>query len=133
MTQDEKDLLIRDLYGRLPYGVKVERHIFKTHSIDFVDLDIENAWYVIDSLDKKDTLKPFLRSLKSMTPEEYDSMRFDYTFYGDSYIHTSEMLTCGEVVDWLNRHHFDFHTTKDGKTLIEAGLALEAPKDVYKK
>ena len=32
-----------------------------------------------------------------------------------------------ERIDWLNAHHFDF------RGLIEKGLALEAPKDMYKK
>ena len=30
-----------------------------------------------------------------------------------------------ESVDWLNAHHFDY------RDLIEKGLALEAPKDMY--
>ena len=29
-------------------------------------------------------------------------------------------------MDWLNKHHFDFHN------LIKKGLALEAPEDMYK-
>ena len=32
---------------------------------------------------------------------------------------------CGEIVDWLNKHHFDY------RGLIEIGLALEAPEDMY--
>ena len=30
------------------------------------------------------------------------------------------------VIDWLNAHHFDY------RGLIEKGLALEAPEDMYK-
>jgi hypothetical protein len=30
------------------------------------------------------------------------------------------------LVDWLNEHHFDY------RGLIEKGLALEAPEDMYK-
>ena len=33
---------------------------------------------------------------------------------------------CGEYVDWLTAHHFDY------RGLIEKGLALEAPEDMYK-
>lgn len=70
-------------------------------------------------------VKPYLRPMSSMTPEEYDSMRYEYTFYGDSYIHNSEMLICGEVVDWLNKHYFDY------RGLIGKGLAIEAPEGMY--
>ena len=31
-----------------------------------------------------------------------------------------------KVLDWLNEHHFDY------RGLIEKGLALEAPKNMYK-
>ena len=30
------------------------------------------------------------------------------------------------TIDWLNEHHFDY------RGLIEKGLALEAPEDMYK-
>ena len=30
------------------------------------------------------------------------------------------------VIDWLNAHHFDY------RDLIDKGLALEAPTDIYK-
>ena len=33
---------------------------------------------------------------------------------------------CSDYVDWLNEHHFDY------RGLIEKGLALEAPEDMYK-
>ena len=32
-----------------------------------------------------------------------------------------------DFVDTLNKHHFDY------RNLIEKGLALEAPEDMYKK
>lgn len=31
-----------------------------------------------------------------------------------------------EIMDWLNKHHFDY------RGLIEKGLALEAPEGMYK-
>ena len=36
-----------------------------------------------------------------------------------------------EAFDWLNAHHFDYRKTKEGKTMIEAGLALEALEGMY--
>ena len=47
----------------------------------------------------------------------------DSILYGGKTFH----LLCGyDVYDWLNSHHFDF------RNLIEKGLALKAPKDMYK-
>lgn len=36
------------------------------------------------------------------------------------------------IVEWLDKNHFDHRTNKDGETLIEIGLALEAPEGMYK-
>ena len=35
-------------------------------------------------------------------------------------------------VDWLNKNHFDHRTNMEGEHLIEIGLALKAPEDMYK-
>ena len=38
----------------------------------------------------------------------------------------SEQYTIVDFIDWLNKNHFDY------RGLIEKGLAIEAPKDMYK-
>ena len=65
------------------------------------------------SIDNIFKIKPYLRPLSSMTEEErkyFRKLAFPYDF-----------------VDALNKHHFDY------RNLIEKGLALEAPEDMYKK
>lgn len=108
ITEEEKQLLFTDLCGRLPYSVLVQTKKF--------DFPVELRHLSLDSIPD---IRPYLRRLNSMTVDEYDSMRYVYTFYGDSYIHTSEMYTCGKVADWLNKHHFDY------RDLIDKGLAIE--------
>lgn len=108
ITEEEKQLLFTDLCGRLPYSVLVQTKKF--------DFPVELRHLSLDSIPD---IRPYLRRLKSMTVDEYDAMRYVYTFYGDSYIHTSEMYTCGKVADWLNKHHFDY------RDLIDKGLAIE--------
>lgn len=44
----------------------------------------------------------------------------------DSSINTFSYLELQAVFDWLNAHHFDY------RGLIEKGLALEAPEEMYK-
>ena len=62
-------------------------------------------------------VKPYLRSMSSMTEEEKDE--YDKTFDWDYAIQ-------GTPFDWLNAHHFDH------RGLIEKGLAIEASEDMYK-
>ena len=71
MTHEDKDLLLKDLCARLPYGVKYEcsdtKNIWKLNAIltkrqdDGVFLDIYNPL---------DLCKPYLFPLSSMTEEQ---------------------------------------------------------------
>ena len=111
MTQEEKNLLLRDLLARLPYGVKVlyENKVF---SIDYISAIYEEIKlnipdnYTIDISD----VKPYLFPLSSMTEEQKD-------FYWNHSIDFGDAWT---EVDWLNAHHFDY------RGLIEKGLAINA-------
>lgn len=138
MTQEEKELLLRDLSARLTYGVIVD---YKEDEYDFHHWKIATlhapAYSQSGSLINTDSdgwieyneykgcgmssgsrplhleiTLPFLRPMSSMTWEErkyLQKLPFPYDF-----------------VDWLNAHHFDY------RGLIEKGLALEAPKGMYK-
>ena len=130
MTQEEKELLFIDLCARLPYGVMVKQGNWK-HTLKSVNM------YNI-SFDSSCAIPiPYLRPMSSMTDEEkeevkalgaefspFDSIRFcieedenDGFEYGYQWL---------DILDFLNSHHFDY------RGLIEKGLALEAPKDMYK-
>ena len=139
MKQEDKELLLKVLCAGLPYGVKVDggahgrctligmkEHIGMLNSHGFL---IELGYPI-----------PYLRPMSSMTDEE--SKEFDVItngekgFYEDENgwircdnIHTKWGVWpkgCAEMLDWLNSHHFDY------RGLIEKGLALEAPEDMYK-
>jgi hypothetical protein len=90
-------------------------------------------------------VRPYLRPLSSMTDEESDeikSMGFAYwttminndlRAWGpmsllDAIITHHKMV---KLIDWLNAHYFDYRKDDKGKTMIEKGLALEAPEDMY--
>ena len=117
MTQEEKQLLLKDLCARLPYGVKVnfrsnievlcEVHIYQ--SVQTV-VGERGILYDIDM----PNVKPYLRPMSSMTEEEYEEFGYDVLRYTP------------REFDWLNKHHFDY------RGLIEKGLALEAPEGMYK-
>ena len=119
MTQEEKQLLLKDLCARLPYGVKCRM------------LKSDSQVCTLDSglLDKAEILEPYLRPMSSMTNEEWceycDSCAEDekeaiITHKGYRIVPTTHKE------HFFNSHHFDY------RSLIENGLALEAPKDMYK-
>ena len=107
MTQEDKELLLKDLCARLPYGVKIHKVLYEATTLN--ERDIEAFRKGID-----DMLIPYLRPMSSMTEEEeiyYNTVYTRLKFY--------------EKEDWLNAHHFDY------RGLIEKGLAIEALEGMY--
>ena len=118
MTQKDKELLLKDLCTRLPYGVKC-----KDQYGDYIDVNIYNAHieHLIDQI-LSGVIKMVLRPMSSMTEEEKTEYRniapgIEWN-YGIQFPTTNKM-------DWLNAHHFDY------RGLIPMGLALEAPERMY--
>lgn len=67
MGKKDKELLFQDLCGRLPYGVWV--HIrYKEGEPCYGKLTPRDIQWFIDS--KIENIKPYLRSMSSMTEEE---------------------------------------------------------------
>lgn len=122
MTEQDKQLLLKDLCARLPYGLKVELTKYK-QKCHLCGIDGEDLYLNIDSdpFSLRDfDIKPYLRPMSSMTDEEnkYYNKLTELVRDGEAYEY--------EVTDWLNAHHFDY------RGLIPMGLALEAPEGMYK-
>lgn len=117
MTQEEKQLLLKDLCARLPYGVKI--NIRNDYTLTMEDIEMNAYHFNTISYDVEYRgLRPYLRPMSSIT---YDEHR--------DYIQTGRSMSPDNpsaLVDWLNAHHFDY------RGLIEKGLALEAPEGMYK-
>ena len=149
MTQEEKQLLLKDISARLPYKVKcgitkkgVVRELKPMDNgismpvNQVCDVTVKktlNTDIINDFINDNIVLKPYLRPMSSMTEEE----AFEFIQIGDSFLRIGEKkLTCIlslKQMDWLNAHHFDYRIDPStGKTLIESDLAIEAPKDMYK-
>ena len=152
MTQD-KELLLKDLCARLPYGVNgrvyaettkgeydingdmiffdspfdvtlddintstEEIHVIAIGNEDMVDfIEDQQTWgdrYIVDEF------KPYLRPMSSMNEEEKEQTR-------DLWIDADTKTHATRLIDFYNKHHFDY------RGLIEKGLALKAPKGMYK-
>jgi hypothetical protein len=129
MTQEQKDLLLKDLSSRLPYGVKVkyENEIFDVEYVcpmyEEVKLDIPETWTVGVS-----EVKPYLFPMSSMNEEqrnEYNRLRGSSpipSYYCDD---LGEIVEEGDLretvasIDYLYKNHFDIHG------LIPIGLAID--------
>lgn len=146
MTQENKDLLLKDLCARFAYGLKVSEY-FQTTKIwtrpkDYMDV---GPYYILKHPERT---KPFLRPMSSMTEEEEKelmvltnnkfSLRFDKSkiinipiskidgeWHCGSLTSSVDSFDIISLIDWLNAHHFDY------RGLIEKGLAIEAPEGMY--
>lgn len=132
MTERKKQLLLVDLCAKLPYGVKIY-HIYSEKPVRFNSKHLNQIGAY--------KISPYLRPMSSMTEEEkeelknictmYDcDMGSDYECFGIKIFNISRYGTAFEsdyvAIDWLNKKMFDY------RGLIPMGLALEAPKDMYK-
>ena len=116
MTQEEKDLLFKDLCARLPYHTRV-KVLLKDGTTEEGALDLQHNYGDVlqDAFyyNKIKDIKPYLRPMSSMTEEE----KFMYEGLMIGIDNISYML---DVIDWLNKNHFDY------RGLIEKGLAIDA-------
>lgn len=128
MTQEQKELVLKDLCARLPYGVKCQ---IDTGDADvYVDtlatITIDGCVCFMETIDTEDALeydniKPYLFPLSSMTEEQNKEL--------DQAIELELKAISGEIdhtqstafeVDFYNKHHFDW------RGLIPLGLAKDA-------
>lgn len=138
MTQEEKkDLLLRDLCARLPYGVKVK--LGDNPNIFDLEYRIKFAIMYGDSDKLEDILdiiniKPYLFPLSSLTEEQQNDCPIDKT--NMNIIKSDIDIGYGIIempwqlsylfIDWCNKKHFDY------RGLIEKGLAIDATGlDIY--
>ena len=129
MTQEEKQLLLKDICARSLYGVKIQIGSYSDYKLigvvlaDKKPVKVELEGQIIDI--SVENIKPHLRPMSSMTEEE--KLKYiTLTHYNtDDDGKPYRELTI-ESIDWLNTHHFDY------RGLIEKGLALEDKEGVYK-
>ena len=140
MTQEEKQLLLKDLCARLPYGVKIidepahcSGELFLISTTDMVEYETETDTGVQTIYN----IKPYLRPMSSMTEEEKEDLKKEHLkdekLYAECLTNAAngDSSMRGKVIphfaaDWCNRYGFDY------RGLIPMGLALESPEGMYK-
>ena len=110
MTQEDKELLLKDLCARLPYGVIIQIK-------DWTVLDAELKIGHINRLQINDVeLKQYLFPLSSMTEEQSK----EYHELIGGMFGTSALINFKILEDFFHKNHFDY------RGLIEKGLAIDA-------
>ena len=140
MTQVDKELLLKDISARLPYGVIVA-YKNQENKDGCVKLGYGNIGYVAELGRGWWTVcKPYLRPMSSMTDEEnkivdnISNKGKGFEEDEDGWIRCDSIHTkwgvwpdgCANLLDYLNSIHIDY------RGLIPMGLALEAPEGMYK-
>lgn len=125
MTQEQKDLLLKDLSARLPYGVAVKFKVNEVAAIEEKFTYIVNGEYsyitngksyltldIIKALfnNHLDEIKPYLFPMSSMTMDQAQQW----------HKYANDRGGLAPSTDWLNAHHFDY------RGLIDKGLAIDA-------
>ena len=125
MTQEDKELLLKDLCARLPYGVKIEITHWRNRDKGMIDskiflpLDINKASVLIKPTSD---IRPYLFPLSSMTDEQKKELedtliKMNLKALSDEI--NSEDIAAYEI-DFYNKHHIDY------RGLIPKGLAIDA-------
>ncbi len=143
MTKEEKQLLLKDLCARLPYGTYAHHKNFPNTKFKVIAVFDDGRIGVTENEipltpTSINECKPYLRPMSSMTEEEREELEGIFreydnpctvdedgclSFYGGNDFLSPEDLEI--YIDFCNQHHFDY------RGLIDKGLALEAPEDMY--
>lgn len=144
MTQEQKELLLKDLCARLPYGVKVHVKNWSGLIMEWIENDyvVKSAFPSLNEVHVQSEsgslnvilgyddyeFKPYLFPLSSMTEEqkEYISNRwgindeFNFEINPDWGEYSISYIEAQEYIEWLKENHFD------DRRMIEKGLAIDA-------
>ena len=117
MTQEDKELLLKDLCARLPYGVKINENTQGDFTV--IGLTMERVFTTCETEGchndfPVECVKPYLLPLSSMTEEQEKEYNNLNCYELGCFPHSEEAL------DYLTKNHFDY------MYLIEKGLALDA-------
>lgn len=121
MTQEDKELLFKDLCARLPYNVICqvefkENGKYNSKVMLLSGIFTDEAYFTTKGGSiYSNEYKPYLFSMSSMTEEQ----KSDYQFITERWMNDPS-YSISDSIDWLNKNYFDY------RGLIEKGLAIDA-------
>lgn len=138
MIQEEKELALRDLCARLPYGINCEyqgkvhgivgfnhgkvtiyEHFQSEPKFPFVE-EVKLYLFPLSSINEEQSKELFKLFGISLADSDYIKINecTGITFFLDKGFDVETHLD--KLIDWLNKNHFDW------RGLIEKGLAIDA-------
>ena len=148
MTQEDKQLLLKDISARLPYGVKCI--VTKSRTEEGQEGDVGKiGWVCLEGVDcigdrepffsEFGNFKPYLIPLSSLTEEQRNYIskllidtQNEFPPYGElntkgcDNLFVCSVKQANVLINYCLANHLDING------LIEKGIAIEAPKDMYK-
>ncbi len=109
MTEHDKQLIIKELFSRLPYGIMINDVEGEVYEINIETAHLEHLAEQV----KAGVVEIYLRPMSDMTEEE------------DELCDEAYRKSIATYIDFLNSHYLDW------RGLIEKGLALEAKEGMY--
>ena len=130
MTQEQKEILIKDICCRLPYGVKIQTDYTDIKILEGIQfpnyIGISDGYYSLDDVE----CKPYLFPMSSITDEQEKELNKVYSDEADLIAEHLKSDISGNVhthrfnhqlsLNWYLKNHFDIHD------LIPMGLAIDA-------
>lgn len=123
MTQEQKELLLKDICARLPYKLICEvkfreNGVYKTSNMVLDGIFRDDAYFISQNgTVYSSNYKPYLFPISSMTEEQIEEYAHILVMCGT--LEGSQLMRM-TVEDWFNKNHLDF------RGLIPMGLALDA-------
>ena len=121
MTQENKELLLKDLCARLPYNVICqvefkENGKYNSKVMLLSGIFTDEAYFTTKGGSiYSNEYKPYLFPLSSMTEEQ----KQEYQHITERWMYDSS-YSISDSIDWLNANHFDY------RNLIQMNLAIDA-------
>ena len=143
MTQEEKELLLKDLCARLDTNLVCSIYRTDDEGVGYRDEILHgyckgDIWYEFYfredcsiGIDNVSKIKPYLFPLSSMTEEQKEELKQEHIKDEELYVECLTKVAKGDrsmkgkviihyAMDWCNKNHFDY------RGLIEKGLAIDA-------
>lgn len=123
MTQEQKELLLKDVCARIPYKLVCEvkfreNGVYKTSNMVLDGIFRDDAYFISQNgTVYSSNYKPYLFPVSSMTKEQMEEYAHILVMCGT--LEGSQLMRM-TVEDWFNKNHLDF------RGLIPMGLALDA-------
>jgi len=140
LTKYQEDLLEQEVVSRIPFSLKVYCPDWAGEPLMVIGVDYsenddadsgdptENCYVTLESGPDVhiSMIRPYLRPLSEMTDSEWAELDEKIIQAGGiGYNHQYNDATAIVYIDFMLKHHFDY------RGLIDMGLAIKAPKEMY--